>query len=487
MFTICPKCALTLAVTAADLRVAQGYVRCGRCSSVFNALARLTEERQGASPESSSPPATSPGVPVSPAASPSPSLSLESVTPDPDPQPVASAPPSQTAASPAVTAGAALDEETAAAADVDVIPEEALEFNPSTTDAESVFVQPRPDPQWEAATGSFKAMVAANQDPALELEPDGLVEVEIDSLFLSAIIQADARGTTLAVAPAPAPTTTLAPAPAPAVTPERTPAPVSAATPAPAHIPVSTPAASRRAPARPPGLRQAMPHPRPAQDADTRPDFEGESLPAREPQAEPVQVLSRAQLRERAAPVDVDAAADEPGIERLPYQWLLGIAGAVVLLFAQIVNHYRDDLAASASFNHPLTALYASLGVTLNPHWDLHAYDVRQLGASVDPANSGNITVRASIKNAGPQPQPLPLLRVTLQDRFGNRIATRDVRPQSYVPGAVPASALLGAGQRIDAEMAFIDPGASAVGFELDACLPASGGGVACANDAGAR
>src|ERR1700758_2174804 len=48
MFTVCPKCALTLVVTAADLRVAQGYVRCGRCSSVFNALARLTDERSAA-------------------------------------------------------------------------------------------------------------------------------------------------------------------------------------------------------------------------------------------------------------------------------------------------------------------------------------------------------------------------------------------------------------------------------------------------------
>src|SRR5205823_4226129 len=46
MLTICPKRALTLLVTAEDLRVAQGYVRCGRCSSVFNALARLTGERQ---------------------------------------------------------------------------------------------------------------------------------------------------------------------------------------------------------------------------------------------------------------------------------------------------------------------------------------------------------------------------------------------------------------------------------------------------------
>ena len=157
------------------------------------------------------------------------------------------------------------------------------------------------------------------------------------------------------------------------------------------------------------------------------------------------------------------------------------------MLIAQIVNHNREGLAASARFNRPLTAVYRALGVTIKPRWDLHAYDVRQLGASVDPANAGEITVRASIKNAGPQPQPLPLLRVTLQDRFGNRIAARDVQPQFYVPGAVPAAALLGAGQRIDAEMAFLDPGANAVGFELDACLPASGGGVACANDAGAR
>src|SRR5256885_17229036 len=56
MFTVCPKCALTLVVTAADLRVAQGYVRCGRCSNVFNALARLSEDRNAASTASSQPP-----------------------------------------------------------------------------------------------------------------------------------------------------------------------------------------------------------------------------------------------------------------------------------------------------------------------------------------------------------------------------------------------------------------------------------------------
>ena len=46
MFTTCPNCALNLAVTAADLRVGQGYVRCGRCVSVFNALISLADEAE---------------------------------------------------------------------------------------------------------------------------------------------------------------------------------------------------------------------------------------------------------------------------------------------------------------------------------------------------------------------------------------------------------------------------------------------------------
>src|ERR1700749_3608907 len=66
MFTVCPKCALTLFVTAGDLRVAQGYVRCGRCSNVFNALARLSEDRQTAAPPAAAQPqAGSKGTPTS--------------------------------------------------------------------------------------------------------------------------------------------------------------------------------------------------------------------------------------------------------------------------------------------------------------------------------------------------------------------------------------------------------------------------------------
>ena len=55
MFTTCPQCALNLALTVAHLRLGQGYVRCGRCSNVFNALLALSEEGDGSLPQAATP------------------------------------------------------------------------------------------------------------------------------------------------------------------------------------------------------------------------------------------------------------------------------------------------------------------------------------------------------------------------------------------------------------------------------------------------
>src|ERR1700730_4865605 len=142
MFTVCPKCALTLVVTTEDLRVAQGYVRCGRCSSVFNALARLAED--GPRSEESVEPA--PAAPAaSPPSEPTPPQNPPPASPAPAQAPEANAPPQS------VT-------------DKDAIPEEALEFDSSKTDVSSVFVEPPPNPQWTAATGTFKAMIAGSEE-----------------------------------------------------------------------------------------------------------------------------------------------------------------------------------------------------------------------------------------------------------------------------------------------------------------------------------
>jgi predicted Zn finger-like uncharacterized protein len=432
MFTVCPKCALTLVVTAADLRVAQGYVRCGRCSSVFNALARLSDERQATSGTDE------------------PAL----LSSDPEPQePSQQADADLSPLDQALTRVDADDATDTTGTTEEQIPEAALEFDPETTDVGAVFVEPPPNPQWTAATGSFKAMRAASQAPREVAEgpekPAGEsgespVDVEIDAAFLADMLREAA--------------------------PESEP---EASDSQPSVPPPAEPAAEREAPSPPSRVAAAHEHV-PRTHAAFAP-----RLPEEE---------TRAPLESAADEITTADSSAPTLLARLDSRtWAAGAALALLVLVAQIVNHYRDELAANPPLRRPLTALYGALGVQLVPQWDLRAYDVRQLGASAETAGSGVITVRASIKNASPKAQPLPLLRVTLQDRFGNRIAARDVAPRFYVPHTIPDSSYLAGGQRIDAEMGFVDPGTNAVGFEIDACLPARGGGVTCANDLAAR
>jgi Protein of unknown function (DUF3426) len=93
--------------------------------------------------------------------------------------------------------------------------------------------------------------------------------------------------------------------------------------------------------------------------------------------------------------------------------------------------------------------------------------------------------VRASISNNATHDQPLPMLRVVMQDRFGNRVAGRDLEPAQYLGPDAAQVSLMQPGQRVDVQVAFRDPGQSVTGFEVDACMAGSDHIVTCANDAG--
>ena len=76
-----------------------------------------------------------------------------------------------------------------------------------------MFVEPPPDPQWTAATGSFKAMRVTSEEAAAA-PSDAPVEVEIDAAFLSGIVQGEQRRpAAAAIAAPPAPTPRAVPAP----------------------------------------------------------------------------------------------------------------------------------------------------------------------------------------------------------------------------------------------------------------------------------
>ena len=131
--------------------------------------------------------------------------------------------------------------------------------------------------------------------------------------------------------------------------------------------------------------------------------------------------------------------------------------------------------------------MYSSLGTPLAPSWDLAAFEVRQWGASeAPPADGGTMTVRASLKNGASFAQPMPLLRLEFEDRFGATVARRDFEPREYLDDPAQATRLLAAGSTTAAALAIVDAAPEAVGYRLDVCMRNDDDAVRCAQtDAG--
>ena len=182
-------------------------------------------------------------------------------------------------------------------------------------------------------------------------------------------------------------------------------------------------------------------------------------------------------VRRRSSPFDPVS----PDTDRLSTRWLTAAIVAAVLLTVQIIHQNREWLAAHAPLGGSLRALYSKMGAPVTPPANLSAYQLRQWGVTGDPAGAGTLRVRASILNTAAQLEPYPLLRVTLANRFGGSIGTRDFEPSEYL--GKPTAKLLAPGERADATLDILDPGKSAEGFEIDVCLRAPDRRVACAND----
>ena len=398
MFTTCPQCARNLAVTASDLRLGQGYVRCGRCSGVFNALASLADEPTAPASTPDEPPEPALPLEVPPLASALEGIEVTDGEPPIDPNEV-------TGENEVLRTG--------------VFETIVLEGD-GITQTEEAVEESEVDAQLQALVQRFDAVREAEAAEAADLQSPP-IELDDEALRAESLDLAEEPSLNLDLDEPDDETPFLIETPLPA-TDEATAAAV---------LPVTL-------------------------DTPDTPD-----------------ALTAGPLPEEAV------SPTRRGL------WITGSVLLALLLAGQAVHQFREALVAQAWAAQPLTALYRAFGVTLEPHWDLQAYDVRQLGADAVPGESPHIAVRASIHNRAKRSQPLPLLRVMLQDRFGNQIATREVAPLEYLRGT-PAQPLP-ADQRVDADLLLPDPGQTAVGFEIDACLRNAGGVLRCAGDPAPR
>ena len=165
--------------------------------------------------------------------------------------------------------------------------------------------------------------------------------------------------------------------------------------------------------------------------------------------------------------------------------WLCVAIFLALCLGAQMIHENPGWIASHAPPGTRLRGLYAALGLAPPSAANLSTYQLRQWGVSGDPGANGTLRMRASILNAAPQAQPYPLLRVTLANRFGSRIGTRDFEPAEYA--RKPVATMLAPGERVDATLDILDPGNDAEGFEIDVCLRGIDQTIRCAADAAAQ
>jgi predicted Zn finger-like uncharacterized protein len=190
----------------------------------------------------------------------------------------------------------------------------------------------------------------------------------------------------------------------------------------------------------------------------------------------------RAVTADETPEVDFDFPTQQQSGETTSALWKILAVPLVALLLVQVVHHYRAALARHPQIGAPLQSIYGALGLTLRPDWNLHAYEVRQWGVVADPSAPGTLKVRASVKNLADFPQPYPLLKLVLEDRWGDQVRAREFDPSEYLDPTTAPDRMLAPAQQSNASIAIVDPGPDAEGFRFDVCLRGARGPV-CATD----
>jgi predicted Zn finger-like uncharacterized protein len=212
----------------------------------------------------------------------------------------------------------------------------------------------------------------------------------------------------------------------------------------------------------------------------------GTASAAAEPEAAVVVPVGERPLsarRWRPPPDELEAETEPARSVAGTLAWSIGSLLLALALGAQVIHHYRQELARDARFEPTLRSVYERLGIPLPPRRDLGALELRQSGSDV--REGGRMVVRASLTNRAPFAQPLPVLRLRLEDRWGVMIAERDFEPADYLQDAARAARPLAAGESGEVELVLADPGADAVGYRLDVCQRESPTQLRCAGGQG--
>jgi predicted Zn finger-like uncharacterized protein len=192
----------------------------------------------------------------------------------------------------------------------------------------------------------------------------------------------------------------------------------------------------------------------------------------------PTVTLRNARALEPVDPAPRPAAADED-VREIAYEerfawakpkrrarrfgplYAAAIPLLLLLLFAQLLFHYRDAVAAHWPATKPLLAQLCDVaGCEIRPLRDAAMISIESSDLQADPAHKGLLILTANVRNLAPWPLAYPHLELTLTDAKDNVVVRRALAPLEYAGG----TADIAGGIRPNGEVAiklFIDASAT--------------------------
>ena len=144
---------------------------------------------------------------------------------------------------------------------------------------------------------------------------------------------------------------------------------------------------------------------------------------------------------------------------------------AIVILSLALVAQYgwfnRNQLALNTALRPAYSFVCQLAQCELPPLFNIQAIRSLDLVIRTHPENSQALQIDAVIINEAGHTQPFPDIQLTFTDINGRLIASRSFTPPEYLGGELAGSDLMPEGQPIRLGLEIMDPGQSAVNYQL--------------------
>ena len=425
LVTCCPKCKSEYEVTADQLKLHDGLVRCGHCSHVFDGFACLKDSLPTLTRKVSQLQPSQPAQPTQPA------------------MPVSQRAPAST---PVLNARA--DTPGPAAA-----PKPRLKLKPKTDQSaapgdESPSEQPKPAAVVPSATVSASSSAPPTAAPAP-------VTPRNDGPFIPSVDRMRSQSSSL---PAGRQEPALVGAAAPVSTDNKEP---------------SLGTFLHRQDVRGEGEREPV--------LGRIGDYANQRSPEKI-ELPPVRVVGESRVRGddpsafgRTVPEFLEEQEEPP--EGVSLLWVVGSIVLAVVLIIQAMVVYRNDIASAAPGMRPfLVQLCKPLSCDVSYVRQINRIfivgsSLQQTSQVESPANQRAYTLRLTLQNRWTHPQPWPALMLTLRDASGTAVIRKAILPSQYLSPNL-LSGPMAARQEVSLEIPLVVDGLNISGYELERFFP---------------